>query len=495
MLRIEHVQDIDTLRQMALLLKRENQRLMDRIKKLTLEMSQLKGQDASTAQQELALLQELLDRRNHALFGDSSEKRRSRPTNGDSEGRAPQRGHGPKAQPELPIVERVHELDEADRTCDACGGVMDEMGDQVEESEEVTVVERQFVLVKQRRKKYRCKCNGCVKTAPAPPKVKPGSRYSPEFAVEVATSKYLDHLPLERQCRIMCREGLQINSQTLWDQIESLAGLLRPTYRSLREWVLASPLVHADETYWRLMKKGTTKRWWVWATACSNAVVYRILDSRSTEAAAQVLPGYDGIVMADGYGAYKKLSRDGPSFTLVHCWAHVRRKFVEIEEHYPEECASILEFIRKLYEIEGMARGDSEEVVGLRVKFRDEQSRPLIRKIYDWALEQRPLPRSGLGQAIRYMLGIWPGLKAFLDDPRIPLDNNHAERGLRGVVVGRKNHYGSRSKRGTEVAALFYSLFESAKLAGVEPKTYLLKATHAAIANRKTATLPHELLN
>ena len=157
MLRIEHVQDIDTLRQMALLLERENQRLIDRVKELALEMSRLKGQDASKAQQELALLQELLDRRNHALFGDSSEKRRSRSTKDDSEDRAPRRGHGPKAQPELPIVERVHELDEADRTCDACGGVMDEMGDQVEESEEVTVVERQFVLVKQRRKKYRCK--------------------------------------------------------------------------------------------------------------------------------------------------------------------------------------------------------------------------------------------------------------------------------------------------------------------------------------------------
>ena len=93
------------------------------------------------------------------------------------------------------------------------------------------------------------------------------------------------------------------------------------------------------------------------------------------------------------------------------------------------------------------------------------------------------------------MLGMWPGLKAFLADPQIPLDNNHAERGLRGVGVGRKNHYGSRSKRGTEVAAVLYSLFESAKLAGVEPRTYLLRATHAAIEDRKAVVLPNELLN
>ena len=92
------------------------------------------------------------------------------------------------------------------------------------------------------------------------------------------------------------------------------------------------------------------------------------------------------------------------------------------------------------------------------------------------------------------MLGLWPGLTRFLDDPRIPLDNNATERGLRGMVVGRKNHYGSRSKRGTEVAALFYSLIESAKLCGVEPKAYLLHAARAALANPGTVTLPHALL-
>ena len=106
----------------------------------------------------------------------------------------------------------------------------------------------------------------------------------------------------------------------------------------------------------------------------------------------------------------------------------------------------------------------------------------------------RTLPESGLVKAIDYMLGMWKGLVRFLDDPRIPLDNNATERGLRGMVVGRKNHYGSRSKRGTEVAALFYSLIESAKLCGVEPKAYLLQAVRAALANPGTVTLPHALL-
>lgn len=114
--------------------------------------------------------------------------------------------------------------------------------------------------------------------------------------------------------------------------------------------------------------------------------------------------------------------------------------------------------------------------------------------IHAWAHQQRALPESGLGKAIAYMLGLWKGLTRFLDDPRIALDNNATERALRGMVIGRKNHYGSRSKRGTEVAALFYSLIESAKLAGVEPKAYLLRATYAALDNPGTVTLPHALL-
>jgi transposase len=128
----------------------------------------------------------------------------------------------------------VHELAAADQTCPQCGGTLKEMPGQTEDAEEITVVERRFVLVQHRRKKYRCACNGCVDTAPGPrrlatrPDVR-GRRYAPEFAVEVAVNKYVDHLPLERQARVISREGLTIESQTLWDQIEALATVLAPT--------------------------------------------------------------------------------------------------------------------------------------------------------------------------------------------------------------------------------------------------------------------------
>ena len=135
-----------------------------------------------------------------------------------------------------------------------------------------------------------------------------------------------------------------------------------------------------------------------------------------------------------------------------------------------------------------------EEILALRGRLRDERSRPIVREIQTWALAQRVLPESSLGKAIGYQFGLWTGLTRFLDDPRIPLDNNLTERGLRGVVLGRRNHHGSRSRRGTQVAALFYSLIESAKLSGVEPKRYLVMATRAALGDRTAVTLPGDLL-
>jgi transposase len=503
-IRIEREQNVEVLRQVATLLDRENLRLHEKLHKLSLENQRLRGADAATLQLEIDQLKELLAQREHRIVGLSSEKRPR--TNGEepAEEKPPQTGHGPTAQPDLPIVEAIHELPEIEHACPSCGGDLVPLGEQFEESEEVSVVERRFVLVRHRRKKYRCRCNGAVVTAPGPPKLIPGGRYAPEFAVQVAIDKYLDHLPLERQSRILARHGLRVTSQTLWDQIDALAKHLEPSYQALLPRVLDSPLVGADETRWQLMERGGgSSRWWVWCVASPEAVVYRLCGTRSTKEARGLLAGYQGIVMCDGYGVYEALrqtdARAGP--TLVHCWAHVRRKFVEVEENHPEAAAQALDWIGRLYGIEREVprtlHPEPEESVRLRAQLRAERSRPLVDELESWAEQLRPslLPRSGLGKAINYMLGMWPGLVRFLDDPHIPLDNNATERALRGVVVGRKNHYGSRSKRGTEVAALFYSLCESAKLAGVDPRAYLIEATRRALAEPGTATLPHDLLN
>jgi len=262
MIQIESEQNADILRQIALLLDRENRHLHERIKDLTLRNAQLEGAGAASLQLEIDQLREILAQREQEIFGTSSEKRR-RPRK-PAQDPVPQTGHGPREQPQLPVVEETYELTQGEQVCPSCEGALEPMGDQTEDAEEVTVVQRRFVLVKRRRQKYRCRCNAAVVTAPAPPRLIPGGRYSPAFAVEVAINKYLDHQPLERQSRTMARQGLVVGSQSLWDQIEALARVLVPSYDALHERVFAAPVVHADETHWRLMTRKGASKWWVW---------------------------------------------------------------------------------------------------------------------------------------------------------------------------------------------------------------------------------------
>jgi len=166
---VQEVSDPKMLEQVAVLLERENATLHAKLHALAEELARLRGGTLPTAQHELASLKELLAQRERARFGPSSEQRPRREETGPVAAPAPPRGHGPTAQPRLPIVEKVHELDTADRTCPQCGGTLQEMTGQTEDSEEITVVERQFALLKHQRNKYRCACNGCVDTAPGPP--------------------------------------------------------------------------------------------------------------------------------------------------------------------------------------------------------------------------------------------------------------------------------------------------------------------------------------
>jgi len=501
MIAIEHEQRPEVLRQIALLLERENRHLHDRIKKLTLELGRLQGADAASLQLEIDQLKEMLERREREIFAASSERRPRTRKDPEAE-RPPQTGHGPTPQPQLPVIEEIHELPPEQRDCAVCGGTLEPMGDQAEESEEITVVERQFVLKKRRCQKYRCRCNAAVVTAPAPPKLIPGGRYAPEFAVAVAIDKYLDHMPLERQSRAMAREGLQVTSQTLWDQIDALARALEPSYQALHPIILDAPVVHADETHWSLMTRHGTSKWWVWSVASREAVYYQLASTRSHKAALSILSGYEGVVMCDGYRAYETVAqRAGPKIELAHCWAHLRRKFVDAQPNYPEDCERPIELIGKLFKIERevprVPGPEPQDVLDLRRKLRRERSKPLVEELDALAkkMADRVLPRSGIGKAVRYLQAYWTGLTRFLEDPHIPLDNNLAERELRGIVVGRKNHYGSRSKRGTEVAAILYSLVETAKLAGAEPRAYLIHATRAALEQPGTVTLPHDLVS
>lgn len=209
-----------------------------------------------------------------------------------------------------------------------------------------------------------------------------------------------------------------------------------------------------------------------------------------------LLAEYTGTLVADGYSVYQslraqRLRAEQATYTLAACWAHARRKFVEAN---CAEAEAVIEQIGWLYEIEARGRGGPPgNLASLRRSAGKLITDNLAFNLKE--LQAATLPRSALGKAIAYALGLWPELTRCLDDPAIALDNNATERALRGVCVGRKNHYGSRSARGTEVAAIFYSLIESAKLAGVDPAAYLREAALRSIRRLSggAALLPHAL--
>jgi len=350
---------------------------------------------------------------------------------------------------------------------------------------------------------HRTTC-ACVETTPAPLKVVPGGRYDTEFAVCVAVAKYADHLPLERQVTMMARQGLSVTSSTLWDQIEALARVLQPTAVALHAFVLSHPVVGMDETRWPILHN-ERETWTAWAVTCARAVSHRILESRSAVSAAAVLGDYSGTLMVDGYAVYPLLKKrfdalnaersTGRALRLAFCWAHVRRAFLDCEAAHPE-VADLLRLIGELYLVEREVKErdlpQPDHLVAL-TEARAIRSRPVVDRILAWMQAQHPLPRSGLGKAIAYTLNLWQGLLVFLHDPRVPLDNNGTEREIRPLAVGRKNHYGSKSRRGTEVAALFYSLTESARLNGVDPTRYLNEAAYRALNIPGTVTMPWDL--
>lgn len=498
MLRIEQIADLDTARQVAQLLEKENARLHTRLQAMALEIAALRGQEGQAQYEiEIVRLQEQMAALQKKLFAASSEKRNKQDAvQGERKKATPPDGR--REQKTLPLEVVEHRLDDADLVCTDCGKMLCEWAGQSEDSEEVDVVQRSFVLKKHKRKKYRCECGAAPVTAEGPVRMPGGGLYSLDFAIEVAFGKYGLHLPLERQARWMMQQGLDMSSSTLWDQIEKLARVLSPAYDALRPYVVSSELVHGDETRWRMLNKGG-KTWWVWCVGRNDAVYYRIEPTRGHEVVVDILDGFAGILMVDDYVAYQTAKKLLPKMTIVLCWAHARRGFVEALDAYPE-CQQVIDLIAELFEIE-RDLPDWQVITDPRLRahalarireVRRERSKLLCDALLTWAKEQRGLPGSKLREAIGYMTSNWDGLTRFIDEPRAPLCNNAAERAMRGPVVGRKNHYGSKSQRGTEVAALFYSLVESAKLARVDPVKYLRAAAEAAIRNG-AVLLPHQM--
>jgi transposase len=496
--RIAEETDLLFFRQLAIAQRLELDRLEAENEALRQQLEQLQAQvgqmDPVSQAEELRQARELLAQLKKKLFGRSSERRVPPDQPPSKKEKKVREKFGHRPQKELKQLTENHEQPPAERTCPHCQGELVPLGNEAEESTQIDVIAREFVQILHRRLKYRCRCNAYVTTAPGPLKLKPGGLYSPGFAVEVALGKYALHLPLERQVYAMKQDGLSIDSQTLWDQLDTLADVVKPTYEAILAAILKQPLILADETRWPLLANGKVKEnktCYAWCLVGEDLVGYRILDSRSQEAGDQMLAGYTGVVMADGYEVYQALARPQPGqpppFTLAHCWSHVRRKFVDVQANHPQACAEILALIRDLFLLE---REFQDLPPDERRRSRQERSKPLVDAIFIWADAQQCLPRSGLAGAIAYMKELQAGLSRFLENPLIPLSNNECERAQRGLVLGRKNHYGSRSRRGTEVAAIFYTIMESAKLAEVNVRDYLRTLTEQALRNPGAVLLP-----
>ncbi len=496
MLDIDGEKDIEVLRDAMKRLLAENARLTATILTLTKQLLTARGKDKAALEQRLAETKAKLDRAQRELFGPKSERREGEGGGDDVAPKAKPKGHGRTPQPGLRTRDVPHDVDEPDKICTQCGSPLTEWQKEQEISEEIDLLQQEFILLRHLRKKWSCACGGCVETAIGPEKLFPGARYSINVAVDIAVKKYLDHMPLERLVRAWSRDGLVVTSQTLWDYLDHVAHFVKPVYDRLHAYVFAQPVIGADETRWRLLatrgKKGSSKTWWVWALTSPKAVVYHLDATRSKSVAEKLLKDYQGIVVCDGYGAYQALRAAHDTVVLAHCWAHVRRELLEVETAFPIEVEEITGLIQQLYLVEqDIPRGPAGDAERQRV--RATSSTETIAQIFGWVVKTLPkqTPGNGLARAIRYMAGVWPGLLVFLDNPAVPLDNNASERSMRGPVVGRKNHYGSRSQRGTEVAALLYTILESCKLAGVNPAAYLREAVLAGI-RKNTIALPHE---
>lgn len=492
-------QDPEKLRSTALQLLRRNTQLEAENGILLQRISQLVGElaTATDKDRQVALgfaikrLNEQLAEKNRELFGPSRSERRDPPEPRSDPVERPKRpGHGPRKQLKLPVREIHHTRVGPDTMC--CHQVQPLMAGQTEDTEQITIVERIVVLCVHKRQKYRCTICGRIDVAPgAPEPLIPGGRYSPEFGIAVGVDKYADHLPLERQVDRFERQGLEVTSQTLWDQLVALYHLLLPAYLALHAYLLAKPVLGADESPWRVMGKGRSARWWTWALVGEDAVFYMLAPTRGSAAATELLMGFKGVLSVDGYAVYTSLESRGTQaslfvgegcaelckFTLMCCWMHARRGFIKADRAGHPAAKRALDLIANLYRVEARAeetaKATGEPLIEVRRRLRDAESRPIVADLRTWLDEQKPIPSLKLEKAITYARNQWPRLIRFLDDPRAPIDNGWAERAIRGTVLGRKNHYGSHSELGTRVAALFYSLTETCKLLDIDPSAYM----------------------
>jgi transposase len=461
------------------------------------------AQDAVTAQTEIAKLRFQLARYRRAEFGRSSEKLEREADQLELAIETLEADQAERLAAASPIVAAAIEATPAPHkparralpdhlpredvahpapgACPSCGGSLRRIGDDVTET--LDYVPGRFKVIRHIREKLSCRACDTVVAAPAPDHAIARGRAGAGLLAHIVVSKYDDHLPLYRQAEIFAREGVDLETSTLSGWVGAIAAALAPLVDALAAEVIASNTLHVDDTPVPVLAPGTGKtktgRLWTYVRDerpfggdRSPAALFFYSPDRKGEHPRKHLERFSGVIHADGYAGFNELFA-GNRIAEAGCWAHVRRKFFDVHAAIGSPIAKeALDRIGQLYRVEATIDGLPPDH---RRRTRQQQSKPIAAALAAWADDTvRKLSRkSELAGAFRYMRARWAALTRCFDDGRLALDNNPAERALRGVAIGRKNWLFAGSDAGGRRAAAMYSLIESAKLNGINPQHYL----------------------
>jgi transposase len=380
----------------------------------------------------------------------------------------------------LPRERVVHS---APSTCPSCGGTLRKVGEDITETLEA--VPAQWKVIQHVREKFSCRRCEAITQAPAPSYPIARGRAGPQLLAQVLFAKYRAHLPLNRQSDIYAKEGVDLDTSTLADWVGACAATLMPLVEKIRDHVFAAERIHADDTTVPVLASGKTRTGRLWtyvrddkpfAGRAAPAAMFYYSPDRGGEHPEQHLADYSGIMQADAYAGFNRLYVAGRKPGLIieaACWAHGRRKLFELAELQKAPIA--IEAVRRIDELFAIERGINGHSPDRRLAARTQRSKALVDELEKWMREERRKlsSRNPLAKAMDYSLKRWAALTRFLDDGRICMTNNAAERAVRGIAIGRKNWTFAGSDSGGQRAAAIYTLIETCKLNHIDPRAWL----------------------
>lgn len=395
----------------------------------------------------------------------------------------------------LPCEERVHELPEQERVCPDTGQVLVPVGEKV--FEEIDFTRAQLTVIRHRQVVYGLPPEQAEErqatpvTAPMPPRPLESCAASAMLLAWLLVQKFANHLPLYRQERIFGRDGLRLPRQTLCDWVLRAAEALWPIVECLLAKIRAGPIMQLDDTPVKCQGGRGESHFqaylWTFVNPEVGGVAYRFTSGRASDLLAAELGDFEGTLVGDGYGGNRAAAdKVSDKIALAGCWAHTTRKFRDALSEAPGTAQLFRDHIKRLYEVEREA-DEAEFGPKRRLALRERKSRSILAAILVHArrLRDQFSDAGNMAKAIGYLLNQRKPLRRFLEDGRIPLDNNACERAIRPIAIGRRNWLFAGSLRGGRAAATVYTLIESCKLANADPVSYLADvlvrvATHPA---------------